>query len=215
MRVVEHKLTVKNTSISIVKPQEVANVFDIAEFQKGDAELIKQLFKESYEKHSAVLTALVVSRIALNSALHDTDRNVAEVATQSNTSPVQINNEDTIEKFDAIFSKALHEYAINASAEIAVPDLELRKEYINNFNSKPAGGGGKPLSTSEIGVRLSRENMDKPDTNPVADYISKLEKQRENLESPDGSPYGLTERKPADGKLTIVRKASRGTRPRS
>lgn len=206
MRIINLPKSSTKTTISTKKFEiPSTETFDIAAFQEANPELIKQLFQNSYEKHIKVITELVVSRIALNSAMHDADRHIAETSTQSSTAPVQIFNEENIENLDAIFTRAFREYAVNASAEIAIDNEEIRKEYVNNYNNKPSGNP-KPTSKSHIGVRMSREDANNLENSPMKDIIDKISKEQRLAEGESDSPYGAIERKP-DGKLPIVRQS--------
>lgn len=208
MRVVELNPLPRKIPVSTSKDKTIEQkIFDLASLHKVNPDLIKNLFVDAYKKHLETVTALVVSRIALNSAMSDAEKHIAQTTSNGNTAPVQINTEDNIEMMDTIFAKALREYAVNASAEIAIANPEIRKEYVNNYNTK-SPLPHKVSSIASVGVRKSRSELEEEHMNGI-DRVAALVDQKLGKNTDNNGPYGAINKEPHNGKLPVVRQSIR------
>lgn len=213
MRIIELSPPAKKVAIPIDKDKTTEDkTFDIAKLHQINPELIKQLYINTYKKHLETVTALVVSRIALNSAMSDAERHITQATSNGNTPPVQINTEENVTMMDIIFAKALREYAINASAEIAIENPEIRKEYINNYNSK-APILTKSASATTVGIRKSQSDIEEEHKSGI-DHVSNILDRNIGQNKDVTGPYGAVEKERHDGKLPIVRQSVRSRLPK-
>lgn len=209
MKVVVLNPVPQRVSISTYRENTTKQIFDTANFQKVDPKAIEDTYVDLYKKHIKTLTTLIVSRIALTAAMTDVERHLAEVMTNgSSTAPVQLATPENTDMFDAVYTKALREYAINASAEIAVSDEALRKDYINNFSIKsPAkvAAPGNPIGIRKTAADIERETNSA--VNRLADAVNKHVAPADQVDSPYGDTAPI-----ADGRLPMANRTPIVTR---
>lgn len=159
----------KKVHIATEIPNKADNTFDSNDFDSIPVEVIQKIFVKKYHIHKNAILDLVVSRLAMGTALTNIESSIKDAMEEA----ILVDTDKTKDSLDVGFTLALLAHGYNEAFSF-ITDEEVRKEIILTLLTGKKTSGTR--SKGPVGYTKNAEAIEK-DIQSITDKVAgKLEK---------------------------------------